>query len=145
MAALTTDRKYKIRAGGTHKAETYKIAAATTIYNGAVVAFNAAGYLVPASDTAALVCVGIAQSRVANTGAAGDKEVTVLSGIRTNLNNAAGAITIASLGRKVYAADDNSVTTAAIATNDLLVGVCDCIDADGVWVFIDLAVNATAT
>jgi len=144
MAALTTDRKYKIRAGGSNRVETYKIAAATTIFNGALVAFNAAGYIVPASDTAALTVVGIAQSRVVNTGAAGDKEVTVMTSMRTNLNNAGGAITIAALGKPVYAADDNSVTTAAVATNDLLVGVCDCIDSDGVWVFIDLAINATA-
>jgi hypothetical protein len=81
---------------------------------------------------------------VVNTGAAGDQELTVLTGIRTNLNNAGNAVTIAAMGRPVYVADDNSVTTAAVATNDAMVGVVDCIDSDGVWVFIDLAINATA-
>lgn len=144
MAALTSDFKYQTRAGA-HRDETYKLAANVKIWNGATVAFNAAGYIVPASDAAALTVAGIAQSRVDNTGgAAGDKEVNVLTCCRVTRDNAGGAVTIASLGKPVYVADDHSVTTAAVATNDLLCGILDCIDEDGLWVFIDLAINATA-
>jgi hypothetical protein len=143
MAALTSDRKYLIRATGAQRVETYKIAAATKIWNGALVAFDAAGYIIPAATTAGIIVVGIAQARIDNTdGAAGDREVTVMTGIRTNLVSAAAgaAITIAHYGRLVYALDDQTVTNAA----GIVAGVCDLIDAQGVWVMVDVAHNAIA-
>jgi hypothetical protein len=142
MAALTSDRKYKIRAGA-QRVETYKIAAATMIWNGALVAFNAAGYIVPAGAGAGLRIAGIAQSRVDNTaGAAGDREVTVLTCVRVNLVNgtAGAALTIANYGTLVYALDDQTVVNTA----GNVAGVLDLIDGDGCWVFVDLAVNAAA-
>ena len=142
MAALTAERTYKIRAGGTHRFETYGIAAATTIYNGALVAFNAAGFIIPAATTAGILVCGVAQSTVINTGAAGDQRVLVGTGMRVNfVNSAAGsALTRAHYGRLVYAADDQTITNVA----GIVAGVCDLIDADGVWVFVDMAINAAA-
>jgi hypothetical protein len=140
---MTSDRKYKIRANDGQRVETYKIAAATMIWNGALVAVNAAGYIVPAGTTAGTIVVGIAQSREDNTaGAAGDKEVAVLTCLRVNLLNATAgaAIALAHYGRLVYALDDQTVTNAA----GIVAGVCDLIDNDGVWVFVDVAHNAIA-
>lgn len=146
MAALTADRKYMIRATGGQRIDTHPVGATQMIWNGAIVAVNATGFIVRASDATGLVVWGIAQSRVDNTtGADGDKEVAVLTGVRVLVDNAGNAVTRAnSFGRKVYIADDHSITTAAVATNDLLCGVLDCIDTDGTWVFIDGAINATS-
>jgi hypothetical protein len=141
MAVLTADRAYKIRAGGTHQFETYGIAAATVIYNGALVAFNAAGYIVPADTTAGIACCGVAQSYVSNAaGAAGDQKVLVGWGLCVNFVNATAgaAITRAHYGRPVYALDDQTITNAA----GIVAGVCRLIDADGVWVFVDQGLNA---
>jgi hypothetical protein len=143
MAALTYDRKYKQRATGAERVETYKVAANVVIWNGALVSFNAAGFIIPAATTAGTIVVNIAQSRVDNTGgAAGDKEVTVKTGVRFNLVNATAgaAITQAHYGRLVYALDDQTVTNAA----GIVAGVCDLIDGDGVWVLVDVAHNAIA-
>lgn len=140
MAALTTDRKYKIRAGA-QRIETYKVAASVVIYNGALVSFNAAGYIIPAATTAGTIVAGIAQSRVDNTGgAAGDREVAVLTCVRVNLVNATAgaALTIAHYGRLVYALDDQTVGNTA----GIVAGVLDLIDGDGCWVFVDLALNS---
>jgi hypothetical protein len=144
MAALTSDRSYKIRAGGTHQFETYGVAAATIIYNGALVAFDAAGYIVPASATAGTIVCGIAHSYVTNAaGAAGDQRVLVGWGMCANFVNATAgaAITRALYGRPVFALDDQTVTNAA----GIPAGVLRLIDADGVWVFVDQGINAALT
>jgi hypothetical protein len=143
MAVLTAERSYKTRAGGTHRFDTYPLAAAVTIWNGALVAFDAAGNIVPAATTAGITVCGVAQSTVVNaTGAAGDKRVLVMTGCRVNFVSATAgaAITRAHYGRLVYALDDQTITNAA----GIVAGVCDLIDADGVWVFVDMAINAAA-
>lgn len=136
MAALTADRKMLSRYTG--RSFVGDVAAATVIYGGSMVAKNAAGHIVPASDTAALVVVGVAQEKVDNSaGAAAAKTVQILTGVFTFLN-AGGAIVQAGKHANCYVADDQSVTTAAVAANDIVAGTVDAFTATTVDVAIGL-------
>lgn len=142
MPALAADRITPSRKTG--RSLVGDLAAATKIYMGSLVAKNAAGYCVPASDAAALRVVGVALETVDNTaGAAGDKNVHLLTGV-FKLGNAGGAIVQASKHALAYVADDNSVTTAAVAVNDVIAGLVDSIDSDGVWLSVGPEYGALA-
>lgn len=132
MAAATQDRI--IRTKWTGRTFAGKVAAATIIYAGTLVAKNAAGNIVPASDTAALKVVGYSLEKVDNSdGAAGDLKVQIQEGV-IELDNAGGAIVQASQHGLCYVADDQSVTTAAVAANDIVAGIVDDFTATKVWV-----------
>ncbi len=92
----------------------YKVAAATTIYKGGLVAVNASGFLVPMNHSvASLKFVGIAEDTVANSGADGDLSCRVSkagSGVFFNTNSA----TQADLGKEVYGKSDNEVNTSTV-------------------------------
>ena len=93
------------------------------VYGGSLAAVNAAGYLLPASDTAGLIMHGVADARSDNTGgAAGD----ISCNVRRRglfLFKMATAITQANVGDNVFIADDNSVDLAANVDNNILAGV----------------------
>lgn len=119
------------------------VAATTKIFYGTMIARNAAGYVVPASDTAGLKVIGIAQQFVDNTaGADGALTVDYITGVTAEVGNNAGAILQASHHTLCTAADDNSVTTAAITANDIIVGTVASFTATKVLVFIDERANA---
>lgn len=137
MAALTKDRK--ITTTGIRRAGAGPVAASTTIYLGAVLAVNASGYIVPASDAANLKVIGVALEAVDNSaGSAGDKTVSYGTGV-FECDNASGAIVQASFNKLCYVADDQSVTTAAAATNDIPVGLVVGFTTTKVMVDIDPA------
>lgn len=138
MAALTKDRNTRVRAQGTNRHRTRKLGA-VKVYKGGVAAVNTLGFLVPASDTAGLKVVGLFDETVDNSGgAAGDKEASYTTGIEVELDHA-GVIVQATLIAVV--ADDQTVTTTAVATNDVPVGNVTEFTATKAWVFIDEAVN----
>lgn len=148
MAAtpLTADRTTRFKAGGTARSGIGDVAAAAVIYFGALIAKNAAGYVVPASDAAALKVIGIAQQFVDNTaGADGAATVLYTTGVVAELGNNAGAIVQAGKHVKCYAADDNSVTTKAISLHRVVVGTVVKFTAALVFVYIDEALNADDT
>jgi hypothetical protein len=131
MTALAQDRDTPMK----HESRTLscKVAASTIIYKGAIVAFNAGGFLVPGSDTAGLATAGIADQHIDNSGGAnGDLECVVLKGV-AGCRGGATPPTQAEVGRAVMIADDAGVTTAAFATNDVVAGVLDSINADGLF------------
>lgn len=138
MAALTqardTLRKYLERS------MPGKVAASTTIYAGAIVAKNAAGYLVPASDTAGLKVCGRADETVDNsTGANGDKLCTYSAGVFKYGTTGASALVQADDGGTAYVLDDQTVVKTAGTTNGIAAGSIDSIDDDGdIWVAIGL-------
>lgn len=138
MAALTQDRdthqRYKPRL------IPLKLAASTLIYNGSVVALNAAGYAVPASDTAGLIVVGRAESQVDNSsGADGDAEIVVSPGVFKLGTTGANAAVQADVGDNVYVLDDQTVVKAAGVTNNIVAGIMEELDGDGdVWVRVNL-------
>lgn len=145
MAALTKDRSTSIKAGGTARTRVGEVAAATKIYKGALIAKNAAGHVVPASDTAALKVLGIAEEQVDNSaGAAAAKTCSYITGVEVDLVNAGGAIVQAGKGALCYVSDDNGVTTAAVAANDVIAGQVVSFTAALVQVFVDEAFGQVA-
>ena len=95
---------------------------AENIYEGALVAINAAGYAVNAGDDASAVVVGVADETVDNSaGAAGDTSIKVRrSGVFNFVANWSAAQ--ADVNTLVYAVDNQTVDLAANTTNDILVG-----------------------
>lgn len=101
----------------------FPIAATTKIVEGALVSVNAAGYAVNATDTTGERVVGVASQEADNTtGAAGDIDAIVWTGGAHTFVSGFSA-TIANVGDKVYAVDNQTVDIAATTTNDILVGV----------------------
>lgn len=134
MAALTNDRKIRLQ-GGIRRTFTGDLAASTTIYMGALVAKNASGYVVPASDAAAIKVIGFALEQVVNSGAAGAKTIMIGTGV-IECDNAGGAIVQAGKHALCYVADDQSVSTSAAMTNDVIAGRV--VDFTTTKVFVDV-------
>lgn len=95
----------------------------TKIVEGALVSVNAAGYAVNATDTTGERVVGVASASADNTGGAdGAIDVTVWTNGAHSFVSQFSA-TIANVGDKVYAVDNQTVDLAGVTTNDVLVGV----------------------
>ncbi|MHA1329611.1 MAG: capsid cement protein [Candidatus Hodarchaeales archaeon] len=119
MSALTDNYEAKRQDGQIIE---FPVAGSTTIYKGAIVAVNTStGYVVPASDAANRIVVGVAVEKADNSsGSNGDKTVRVY---RTGVFQfACSSADQTWVGKKVYAVDDNTVALAATTTNDVLVG-----------------------
>lgn len=110
------------------------VAAATTIFAGAIVALNNAGHAVPAADAANLRVIGRAEETVTNTGSAGDLKILVKRGVFAMNNAPTNAVGITHIGRLVYIADDNTVQSAT-GTNSVKAGIA--ISIEGPEVFVD--------
>jgi hypothetical protein len=115
------------------------VATATTIYAGEMVALNAAGYAVPASDTANLRVIGRAEEDVVNAGADGAAKIKVKRGVFKWDNDVTNPVTIASVGLPCYVKTSTSVAVAAGPANDIKAGLVFRVDSDGVWVDTALA------
>lgn len=115
------------------------IAASTTIEAGNVVAVNAAGYAVEASDAAGITVIGVADETVDNSaGANGAKTVKVRRKKAFKLaNSGTAAVTQASVGSNVYVEDSVTVAIASGPLNDIVAGKCLGVESDGVWVYIE--------
>lgn len=100
------------------------VAAATTIYSGAMVALNAAGDAIPAIPTG-VIMRGVALEEADNeTGAAGDVAVPTERGPFLVAND--GSLDRTHIGTDVYVVDDNTVGDAGT----LVAGKClDVLDA----------------
>lgn len=129
MAALTSEN-YQIAqvvVGLIH----IPVAAATKIFQGALVGYDANGNAVPMSDTAGLTFAGVASRTVDNiTGAAGDAAVPVNTPEVWELIQvkATGADDTWG-GKDVFAVDDQEVALAATTVNDIKVGKCVAIES----------------
>tara|TARA_R110000868_G_scaffold268096_4_gene527341 strand:- start:277 stop:690 length:414 start_codon:yes stop_codon:yes gene_type:complete len=137
MAALTKDRNTH------HKFKQRKIyldvAATTTIYNGSLVAVNAAGYAVPASDASGLIVQGRAEEQVVNSGSAGDKSIEVSTGVFKLATSGGSAAVQADVGDNVFVLDDQTVVKTGGTTNTIVAGVMEELADDGdVWVRVNL-------
>jgi hypothetical protein len=121
MAALTADRDTLIIAKPSLKG--YAVLNETTIYKGSIVAADAGGFLIPATDTAGINVVGVADEHVVSpaTDSDGDKKCRVRSGEIYDF--AASSITQAMVGDIMYVVDDQTFDDAAGPTNDIAVGV----------------------
>jgi hypothetical protein len=88
------------------------VAAATTIYEGTMVAQLATGFLVPATTAGAGPIIGKATHTIVNGGAAGDKRCLIETDriyAMTNGTSGDAFSEATQLGAPVYALDDNSV------------------------------------
>lgn len=109
------------------------VAAATKIWQGSLVARDAAGRAVPASDTAGLRVVGRAEETVDNTaGAAGDLSINIRLGVFKYANSAANAVDADDVGKMAIVEDD--MTVAETDTNLVCAGRILAVESDGVWI-----------
>jgi len=137
--ALSADKKTEYTDG---KMMVLSVAAADTIYAGALTSVNAAGYAIAGADTASTIFVGISREYVDNSlGADGAKTVLVQrAGVFKMLLGT--AITIANVGDNVFIADDATVDLTANVTNNIYVGIiANYIDTTHAWVDITRAIQ----
>ena len=95
---------------------------AESIFEGALVTTNAAGFAINGGDDANTVLAGVADESVDNSaGSAGDKSIKVR---RTGVFTFVAAFTAsqADVNTLVYISDNQSVDVAGTTTNDVLVG-----------------------
>lgn len=112
MTALADNRLATFQQGTKANPDviSYRVAATTTIYQGALVVLNA-GFAVGGTTATGLIAVGRADEKVVNSGSAGAKRVKVRQGVFPFNNATAGdACTTANVGSDVYVLDDNTVT-----------------------------------
>ena len=137
MTALAGVRTKSKRWGGGGPERLYELqmAASTTIHQGALVALNASGLLVPMSTATGLKAVGRAEeSKV--SGASGVTRCKVSTGVFNWENDAGDLVTAAAKGAVCYATDDQTVSITA--TGKSVAGVVVDIDSEGVWVNVGL-------
>lgn len=141
MAALTQDRNTPRKYVERYLAEDAKIAATTTVYNGALTAANANGELCPAADVASITVLGVSQQKMVNsTGAAANvtPKAKVAAGCFKFKTTGGNAITAADVGKNCYVLDDQTVVRIGGTTNAIVAGVVDSMDPDGdVWVKVN--------
>lgn len=125
------DRKTPMRDG---ESLVLGVAASTLVEAGHMGAVNAAGYVVPAANTAGLKVLGRIEQRVDNTGGSnGDLSVEIRRRKAFKFKNSSGSpVTVANIGGNVMV--ENSYTVAAAASNSITAGKCLGVDPDGVWI-----------
>lgn len=142
MSALTQDKKTEYTEGVEITLPVYQ---ATTIYAGALVAVNASGYAIPASDTSGLFFMGVAREYVDNSsGSSGDKTVTVRRRglFKMTLGH---SISVANIGDNVFVVDDQTVDVAANVTNAIFCGnITGYISSASAWIDIEPAILYSA-
>lgn len=132
MVALTADRNTKSRPGDMHS---YPMAASQTIYKGAMVCLNSAGYAIPAAAASGNTqVVGVADEQAKSGTTAGDTSVRVVSG--RVFNFAAQTLAQGSVGDIMYADDDQTIDETQ-ASNAPKVGMLvERVSASEGWVYI---------
>lgn len=119
MAQLTADRKSERKQGIIFA---LPVAASAHIYAGAMLSSDSSGYLVPASDTADEVFVGVAKKEIDNSsGANGD--LTSEGYLKGIFQMNASGMTQADLMKDAYVVDDNTVGTGIVAQPTNVTGV----------------------
>lgn len=131
--ALAKDRNTPKRTGNF---VTLPVAAASLIYQGAIVCINAAGFSVPGRTAADLKTVGVARSRADNSqGADGMIAVEADKGwFRFDNSAGADAIATADIGGTAYVVDDHTVAKTSGGATRSAAGTIKDVDAVGVWV-----------
>ena len=135
MAAQTQDRNTPFRFIG-RKVENLQVLAATDIFAGSMVCVTAAGFAVPASDTAGLSAViGRAAERADNSlGASGDIVVCVEVGVFKYANTDLVQASKFTLAEVTF---DNEAQVSG--ANGIVAGRVEDIDDDGdVWLAVGL-------
>ena len=125
MAALSANRDTREVVGAL---VSLTVEDATTIYAGALVAVNASGKAVPASDASGLKVIGRAEHQT------GEKlPLLVKRGVFLYANKDNDLLTVADIGSYCYVADDQTVQ-ATVNSNGIVAGLVRGVTADGVYV-----------
>jgi len=134
MTALATDRK-TLEKRAEILGRYFPVAASTVIYEGALVAVDTAGRLVPAAATAGLRVVGRAED-AAPSGSADASKCRVSKGIFGYGNLASHLVTVAMVGAVCYVEDDQTVSCDNSV--GIVAGIVVDVDSDGVvWISVD--------
>lgn len=133
--ALAQDRMTKRRAGDRFNDP---VAAATTIYTGALVVLDASGNAAPGSTATGLKARGLCIERADNSnGAAGDIGVETETGVFLFANSAgADEIDRSDIKGTAYIVDDETVAATDGSSSRSAAGVIEDVDDAGVWVRI---------
>lgn len=132
MTALTTDRNTPRREN--REIEGHPVKGGVTIFAGALVMLDAAGFAIPAKTGVGLFAVGRADQHVVAV-ADGAANVTTRRGVHRFANSAAAdAITRAEIGKPAYAVDDQTLAKTDGGATRSLAGIIRDVDALGVWV-----------
>ena len=133
MAALAAPRNTVARSGDLIEPP---VKASTKIWQGGMVAIDAAGYAVPAGATAAHKVLGRAEDTFDNSsGANAAIKARVSKGVFRWNNSASGdLIALTDIGASCYVVDDNTVAKTSDTGARPVAGIIFDVDADGVWV-----------
>jgi hypothetical protein len=122
MAALAADKKRLVRNISGMKTATVLLADSQTVYEGALIMRNSSGDPVVGADTASCVIMGVANAAVTSSTSNTTKFVTFEYG-HEEWFASTGTFTKTSIGANVVIADDQTLCTAAVGTNDVAVGL----------------------
>lgn len=121
------------------------VAATTKVEMGKLACLNASGYAVEGSESATLTAVGRFEETVDNSaGGNGDLCVDIRRGIFLFGNSGTDAVTQASVGKRVYIEDDETVSATDNDGARSAAGICLELTSDGVWVAVGQAESAAA-
>lgn len=129
MTALTKSKDRVYKEG---KLLAFKVNAATIIFKGALVKINAAGFLAPCSAEAGAVFAGVAYEEVDNT--AGGELCRVERPYAHAMQGT--GFSQADVGSKVYASDDDTVSTTQAANEQEVGQIVEFISSTEVYVQI---------
>lgn len=140
MTALTSSRNTAARIGGLRNEP---LAAATKVYDGALVMRNAAGYVIKGSTVVGGVGLGRAEASADNSaGALGAVSVDYRPGCFLFANSAAADLIVqADMGKLCYIVDDQTVAKTDGGATRSRAGVVDGIEGGSVWVRFDEALT----
>jgi hypothetical protein len=143
MTALTAGRNTPMSAGDLREKG---MAAAVTLYAGAITMRNAAGFLTKGATATGLVGVGRAEGFFDNsTGAAGDIMARYRPGTFRFANSAStDEITDADAGKLCFVVDDQTVAKTDGTGTRSAAGTVAWVDELGVWVTFDEAITRAA-
>jgi len=137
MAALTANRARATRNTGRMSKGSGVGVDSDEFYEGQLVCFNGSGKIAPAADSAGFRIAGVCTKRV-TTGASNTTEIEFEFGHEEWFEHA--SIANADYGANCVVSDDQIVTDAATATNDVEVGIVTEIESRGgtagVWIRI---------
>lgn len=134
MAALVADRNTPMKSTDLIA---FPVKAGVKIFSGAIVVADVTGYAKPGSADPRLIYLGRAEEQVDNTlGANGAVSVLVRRNAAFKFeNSAADPVTVASIGKDCYIADDQTVSaTNGAGASQSSAGLVVALEADGVWV-----------
>lgn len=122
MAALAADKKRITRNVSGMKVAEVLLADSQVVYEGALIMRNSSGDPVVGADTASCVFMGVASEAV-TSGSSNTTKFVKIEYDHEEWFATTGTFTKASIGANVCISDDQTLATAAVATNDVLVGI----------------------